>query len=67
MSTPVSTPGTAGTTGALLEVTGLTKHFPVTRGIIVRQKIGAVQAVDDVSFSVSAGADARRGRRVRLR
>ncbi len=55
MSTPVSTPGTAGTTGALLEVTGLTKHFPVTRGIIIRQKIGAVQAVDDVSFSVSAG------------
>ena len=56
MSTPASTAGTAGGTGgALLEVTGLTKHFPVTRGIIIRQKVGAVQAVDDVSFSVAAG------------
>jgi peptide/nickel transport system ATP-binding protein len=58
VSTPLSTAGAAGVTGAgsaLLEVTGLTKHFPVTRGIIIRQKIGAVQAVDDVSFSVSAG------------
>ena len=59
MSSPVSTAGTAGVTGgaggALLEVTGLTKHFPVTRGIIIRQKVGAVQAVDGVSFSVAAG------------
>ena len=62
MSTPVSSAGTAGVTGgaggaggALLEVTGLTKHFPLTRGVIIRQKIGAVQAVDDVSFSLAAG------------
>ena len=59
MSTPVSTAGTAGTIGgagdALLEVTGLTKHFPVTRGIIFRQKVGAVQAVDQVDFSVAPG------------
>ena len=59
VSTPVSTAGTTGTTGgagdALLEVTGLTKYFPVTRGVIFRQKVGAVQAVDKVDFSVPAG------------
>jgi oligopeptide/dipeptide ABC transporter ATP-binding protein len=55
----VSTAGPAGVTGsagdALLQVTGLTKHFPVTRGIIFRQKVGAVQAVDQVDFSVLPG------------
>jgi peptide/nickel transport system ATP-binding protein len=55
----VSTAGQAGATGsagdALLQVTGLTKHFPVTRGIIFRQKVGAVQAVDQVDFSVLPG------------
>jgi oligopeptide/dipeptide ABC transporter ATP-binding protein len=40
---------------ALLVVEGLTKHFPVTRGVIFRRKVGAVQAVDGVSFSVKAG------------
>ncbi len=59
MSTPVSTAGTTGDTGsgggALLEVSGLMKYFPVTRGVIFRQKIGAVQAVDKVDFSVPAG------------
>jgi len=59
VSTPVSTAGTTGATGsggdALLEVSGLMKYFPVTRGVIFRQKIGAVQAVDKVDFSVPAG------------
>src|SRR5918911_3150050 len=39
----------------LLEVSGLEKHFPITRGIIFRRKIGAVHAVDGVDFSVRAG------------
>jgi peptide/nickel transport system ATP-binding protein/oligopeptide transport system ATP-binding protein len=48
--------GTTGSGGdALLEVSGLMKYFPVTRGIIFRQKVGAVQAVDKVDFSVPAG------------
>jgi oligopeptide/dipeptide ABC transporter ATP-binding protein len=59
VSSPASTAPTAGAAGsagdALLEVTGLTKHFPVTRGIIFRQKVGAVQAVDQVDFSVFPG------------
>jgi peptide/nickel transport system ATP-binding protein len=46
----------AGANGdALLRVTGLQKHFPVTRGIIFRHRVGAVQAVDGIDFSVSAG------------
>jgi oligopeptide/dipeptide ABC transporter ATP-binding protein len=59
VSTPVSTAGTSGTSSGagdgLLEVSGLMKYFPVTRGVIFRQKIGAVQAVDKVDFSVPAG------------
>jgi oligopeptide/dipeptide ABC transporter ATP-binding protein len=59
VSAPVSTPavtGDAGTAGdALLQVTGLQKHFPVTRGIIFRHQVGAVQAVDGIDFAVKAG------------
>ncbi|MDF5753798.1 dipeptide ABC transporter ATP-binding protein [Spongiactinospora sp. TRM90649] len=38
----------------LLAVTNLVKHFPVTKGLLKRQ-IGAVQAVDGISFSVRKG------------
>ena len=40
---------------ALLEVENLVKHFPVTRGIIMRHQIGTVKAVDGVSFGVDRG------------
>jgi peptide/nickel transport system ATP-binding protein/oligopeptide transport system ATP-binding protein len=40
---------------ALLVVDGLTKHFPVTRGVVLRHMVGAVQAVDGISFSVAKG------------
>ena len=43
------------TADALLTVTGLTKHFPVTRGIIFRHTVGLVRSVEDVSFSVASG------------
>ena len=39
----------------LLEVNDLVMHFPLTRGIIVQRKVGAVQAVDGVSFAVKKG------------
>jgi len=39
----------------LLEVKNLVMHFPLTQGIIFQRKVGAVQAVDGVSFSVSKG------------
>jgi peptide/nickel transport system ATP-binding protein/oligopeptide transport system ATP-binding protein len=38
-----------------MSVTGLTKHFPVTRGIIFRHRVGLVRSVDDVSFEVTRG------------
>jgi peptide/nickel transport system ATP-binding protein/oligopeptide transport system ATP-binding protein len=40
---------------ALLEVTDLVKHYPVTRGIVMKHQIGTVKAVDGVSFSVDRG------------
>ncbi|HJS96381.1 MAG TPA: dipeptide ABC transporter ATP-binding protein [Solirubrobacteraceae bacterium] len=46
----------AGSNGAnLLEVRNLVKHFPITRGIIFQKQIGAVKAVDDISFDVKRG------------
>jgi peptide/nickel transport system ATP-binding protein len=39
----------------LLKVEGLEKHFPVTRGVFVRRKVGAVKAVDGLTFSVNKG------------
>ncbi len=40
---------------ALVEVRHLVKHFPFTRGILLRRQVGAVRAVDDVSFAVRRG------------
>jgi len=39
----------------LVQVRDLVKHFPITRGIVVQRKIGAVKAVDGVSFDVQRG------------
>ena len=39
----------------LLEVSDLTKHFPITGGLLFNRQIGAVQAVDNVSFSIEQG------------
>ena len=39
----------------VLRVEGLTKHFPVSRGIVFSRSIGKVQAVDDVSFEIARG------------
>jgi oligopeptide transport system ATP-binding protein len=39
----------------LVSVENLTKHFPVLRGIIIQHKVGAVRAVDDISFSIARG------------
>jgi peptide/nickel transport system ATP-binding protein len=43
------------TTDNLLEVTGLEKHFPITKGAIIQRKVGAVRAVDGIDFSVRTG------------
>jgi oligopeptide/dipeptide ABC transporter ATP-binding protein len=52
---PSGGPATAGARDALLTVSALRKHFPITRGIIFRHQIGAVQAVDGLDFEVSPG------------
>jgi oligopeptide/dipeptide ABC transporter ATP-binding protein len=43
------------TANKLIEVRDLVKHFPLTKGIIFRKQVGAVQAVDGVSFDVIEG------------
>jgi len=40
---------------ALLQVIDLQKHFPITRGLLLQRQVGAVKAVDGISFSLKAG------------
>src|SRR5579885_1568875 len=39
----------------LLQVHNLKMHFPLTRGIIFQRKVGAVQAVDGLTFEIRRG------------
>jgi oligopeptide transport system ATP-binding protein len=39
----------------LLRVENLVKHFPITQGILIQRQIGAVHAVDGVSFDIRRG------------
>ncbi len=39
----------------LLEVKGLSMHFPVTEGIVRRRRVGEVRAVDGVDFTIRRG------------
>ena len=39
----------------LLEVRNLVKHFPIRQGIIFARQVGAVQAVDGITFNVEKG------------
>ncbi len=39
----------------LLKVEGLKQHFPITRGVILSRTVGAVKAVDGVSFEIARG------------
>ena len=54
-------------TDALLEVDDLTKHFPITAGIVFQQEVATVKAVDGRLADRAAGRDARHRRRVGLR
>jgi oligopeptide transport system ATP-binding protein len=47
VSGPTATP--------LVEARNLVKHFPITSGIIFQRQIGAVKAVDGVTFDVMRG------------
>ena len=39
----------------LLQVKNLVKHFPITRGVVFSRQVGAVKAVDGVSFDIKRG------------
>jgi ABC-type oligopeptide transport system ATPase subunit len=39
----------------ILQVNNLVKHFPISRGILFQKQIGAVKAVDGVSFDLHKG------------
>ncbi|MGB9640393.1 MAG: ATP-binding cassette domain-containing protein, partial [Anaerolineales bacterium] len=39
----------------LLKVDKLVKYFPITQGIIIRKQVGAVHAVDGISFDIYKG------------
>jgi oligopeptide/dipeptide ABC transporter ATP-binding protein len=44
-----------GTGEPLMEVKGLTKHFPIKGGFPIKRTVGAVQAVDGIDMTVHAG------------
>ena len=39
----------------VLRLTGLSRSFPVTRGTVLRRRVGTLHAVRDVSFDIRAG------------
>ncbi|MET8203771.1 ABC transporter ATP-binding protein [Micromonospora taraxaci] len=40
---------------AILSVDNLVKHFPITQGVLFQRQVGAVKAVDGVSFELRRG------------
>ena len=42
-------------TEPILEVRDLVKHFPLTSGVVVKRQVGAVKAVDGISFDLYPG------------
>ncbi|MCZ4120039.1 dipeptide ABC transporter ATP-binding protein [Streptomyces sp. H39-S7] len=48
-------PATAPAKEPILQVRDLVKHFPLTQGILFRKQVGAVKAVDGVSFDLYRG------------
>jgi len=56
MSTSTTSPPDATTNGdVLVEVRDLVKHFPISKGVIFQKQVGAVRAVDGISFEVKRG------------
>ena len=41
--------------GYLVQVSGLTMYFPITRGIIFQRHVGDIKAVDGISFGIRRG------------
>jgi ABC-type oligopeptide transport system ATPase subunit len=53
--TPTPASPTPGVAEPLLRTEGLKVHFPITQGLIIERRIGAVRAVDGVSLDVHRG------------
>ncbi|HEY6596497.1 MAG TPA: dipeptide ABC transporter ATP-binding protein [Asanoa sp.] len=45
----------AGSPDLLLRVENAVKHYPITEGVLFRKKVGAIKAVDGVSFELHRG------------
>ncbi|MGE7439988.1 ATP-binding cassette domain-containing protein, partial [Kitasatospora sp. NPDC001175] len=52
---PASSGGRLSVAEPILEVRELVKHFPLTQGILFKKQIGAVKAVDGISFELRKG------------
>lgn len=42
-------------TKPLLEVKNLKMHFPIEEGVLIKRQVGAIRAVDGISFTVNSG------------
>ncbi len=52
---PPTTEGDAGEPTVVLRVSDLAKTYPLTKGAILRRRVGEVRAVDGVSFTLEQG------------
>jgi oligopeptide/dipeptide ABC transporter ATP-binding protein len=48
-------PPDSASPGNLIEARDLTKHFPITKGLVRKRTVGMVKAVDGVDFTLRAG------------
>jgi len=46
---------TADNNHVILKVENLVKYFPIMRGVVIQRQVGAVHAVDDISFDLRKG------------
>jgi peptide/nickel transport system ATP-binding protein len=52
---PVSIENAAADPPVVLKVTDLAKTYPLTKGVVLRRRVGEVRAVDGVSFTLQQG------------
>jgi len=52
---PVSDDGTVADPPVVLQVTDLAKTYALTKGVVLRRRVGEVRAVDGVSFTLEQG------------
>ncbi len=52
---PPAIDGTAGEPPLVLQVTDLTKTYPLTKGVVFRRRVGEVRAIDGISLALEQG------------